>query len=230
MCGIVGYVGPRPAAPILLQGLSRLENRSYDSAGIGVVGGEDLQVRKLAGRVDALARLVESFPVVGSCGIAHMRWATRGARTQGNAHPHLDCEGQIALIHNGVIENADTLRERLEWAGHHFITDTDTEALVHLIEAAPGDSLEARVLAALEHVEGTYGIAVVSAAEPNKIVVARQGSPVLLGIGSQQTGMFVASDAAAILEHTRSVVDLNDGAVAVLRPDGYEVLDSVTVQ
>jgi glucosamine--fructose-6-phosphate aminotransferase (isomerizing) len=226
MCGIIGYVGPQPAAPILLQGLSRLENRGYDSAGMAVVGGEDLQVRKLAGRVDAVARLVECFPVVGTCGIAHTRWATHGAPTQANAHPQLDCDGQIALIHNGVIENADTLRERLEWAGHHFITETDTEALVHLIEDAPGDSLEARVLAALEHVEGTYGIAVVSAGEPNKIVVARHGSPVLLGIGPQQAGMFVASDPAAILEHTRSVVYLNDGDVAVLRPGGYEVLDA----
>ena len=226
MCGIIGYVGPQPAAPILLQGLSRLESRGYDSAGMGVVGAEDLQVRKLAGRVDSLARLVEFFPVVGTCGIAHTRWATHGAPSQANAHPHLDCDGQIALIHNGVIENADTLRQRLEWAGHHFITETDTEALVHLIEDAPGDTLEARVLAALEHIEGTYGIAVVSAAEPNKIVVARQGSPVLLGIGPQQAGMFVASDPAAILEHTRSVVYLNDGDVAVLRPGGYEVLDA----
>ena len=226
MCGIIGYVGPQPAAPILLQGLRRLESRGYDSAGLGVIGAEDLQVRKLAGRVDGLARLVEFFPVVGTCGIAHTRWATHGVPSQANAHPHLDCDGQIALIHNGVIENADTLRERLEWAGHHFITETDTEALVHLIEDAPGDSLEARVLAALEHIEGTYGIAVVSVAEPNKIVVARQGSPVLLGIGPRQAGMFVASDPAAILEHTRSVVYLNDGDVAVLRPGGYEVLDA----
>ena len=226
MCGIIGFVGPAAAAPILLQGLSRLEYRGYDSAGLAVVSDEDLQVRKLAGRISSLARLIDSFPVQGKCGIAHTRWATHGAPTQTNAHPHLDCTGDIALIHNGIIENADTLRQRLEWAGHHFITETDTEALVHLIEDAPGDSLEARVLAALEHVEGTYGIAVVAAGEPDKIVVARQGSPVLLGIGSNQAGMFVASDAAAILEHTRSVVYLNDGDVAVLRPDGYRVLDA----
>ena len=226
MCGIIGYVGPQPAAPILLQGLSRLENLGYDSAGLAVLDREDLQVRKVAGRVDSLARLVESYPLAGACGIAHMRRATHGAPKQTNAHPHLDCSGDIALVQNGVIENADTLRERLEWAGHYFITETDTEALLHLIEDAPGDSLAARVLAALEHVEGCYGIAVVSALEPSTIVVVRHGSPLLLGVGPQQVGMFVSSDASAILEYTRSIVYLNDGDVAVLHPDGYEVLDT----
>ena len=226
MCGIIGYIGPQQAVPILLEGLRRLEYRGYDSAGIAVMGNAELQVRKLAGRVDLLADLVASFPAAGTCGIAHTRWATHGAPTQTNAHPHLDCRGDIALIHNGVIENADVLRERLEWAGHHFTTETDTEALVHLIEDAPVETLEARVLAALEHVEGTYGLAVVSRSEPDKIVVACQGSPVLLGIGANGAGMFVASDAAAIMEHTRSVVYLNDGDVAVLRRDGYQVLDA----
>ena len=226
MCGIIGYIGPQQAVPILLEGLRRLEYRGYDSAGIAVMGNAELQVRKLAGRVDLLADLVASFPAAGTCGIAHTRWATHGAPTQTNAHPHLDCRGDIALIHNGIIENADVLRERLEWAGHHFTTETDTEALVHLIEDAPVETLEARVLAALEHVEGTYGLAVVSRSEPDKIVVACQGSPVLLGIGANGAGMFVASDAAAIMEHTRSVVYLNDGDVAVLRRDGYQVLDA----
>jgi glucosamine--fructose-6-phosphate aminotransferase (isomerizing) len=226
VCGIIGYIGPQQAVPILLEGLRRLEYRGYDSAGIAVMGNAELQVRKLAGRVDLLADLVASFPAAGTCGIAHTRWATHGAPTQTNAHPHLDCRGDIALIHNGVIENADVLRERLEWAGHHFTTETDTEALVHLIEDAPVETLEARVLAALEHVEGTYGLAVVSRSEPDKIVVACQGSPLLLGIGPNGAGMFVASDAAAIMEHTRSVVYLNDGDVAVLRRDGYQVLDA----
>jgi glucosamine--fructose-6-phosphate aminotransferase (isomerizing) len=226
MSGIIGYVGPQQAAPILLQGLKRLESRGYDSAGIAVVGNEELQVRKLAGRVNLLTGLVASFPTAGTCGIAHTRWATHGAPTQTNAHPHLDCTGDIALIHNGIIENADVLRERLEWAGHHFTTETDTEAVVHLIEDAPGETLEARVLAALEHVEGTYGLAVVLRSEPDKIVVASQGSRMLLGIGPHGAGMFVASDAAAIMEHTRSVVYLNDGEVAVLRRDAYQVLDA----
>ena len=228
MCGIIGYVGSQQAVPILLQGLNRLEYRGYDSAGIALAGGDApaLQIRKLAGRVQGLAKLVTTFPVAGTCGIAHTRWATHGAPTETNAHPHLDCGGEIALVHNGIIENADVLRQRLEWNGHRFITETDTEALVHLIEDAPGETLEARVLNALEHVEGTYGIAVVSRAEPDKIVVARQGSPVLLGVGPNGCGHFVSSDAAAILEHTRAVVYLDDGDVAVLRPDGYTVLDA----
>jgi len=223
MCGIVGYVGKRQAVPILLSGLARLEYRGYDSAGVAVVNGS-LEVRKLAGRVQALTSLLHATPVTGSCGIAHTRWATHGAPNLINAHPHTDCNGSLALVHNGIIENADVLRVQLERAGHRFTTETDTEALVHLIEEAPGDTLEERVAAALEHVEGTYGIAVVSAAEPDTIVVARQGSPVLLGVA--EDGMFVASDASAILEHTRSVVYLNDGDVAVLKPDGYHVRDA----
>jgi len=224
MCGIVGYVGKRQAVPILVNGLARLEYRGYDSAGVAVVGDSGLEVRKLAGRVPALASLLAATPAAGNCGIAHTRWATHGAPTLVNAHPHSDCNGSIALVHNGIIENADVLRVQLERAGHRFTTETDTEALVHLIEEAPGESLEERVVAALEHVEGTYGIAVVSSAEPGTIVVARQGSPVLLGVG--EDGMFVASDASAILEHTRSVVYLDDGDVAVLKTDGYHVRDA----
>jgi len=224
MCGIVGYVGGRQAVPILVSGLARLEYRGYDSAGVAVVGPEGLAVRKLAGRVQALSSLLAATPAPGTCGIAHTRWATHGAPTLVNAHPHCDCNGSIALVHNGIIENADVLRVQLERDGHRFTTETDTEALVHLIEEAPGETLEERVAAALEHVEGTYGIAVVSAAEPDTIVVARQGSPVLLGVSEE--GMFVASDASAILEHTRSVVYLDDGDVAVLKADGYHVRDA----
>src|SRR5438132_214841 len=161
--------------------------------------------------------------VHGTAGIAHTRWATHGAPTQRNAHPHVDCRGEIALVHNGIIENADVLRAALQRAGHRFSSETDTETLAHLIEDATGPSLEARVIAALDHVDGTYGLAVMSAAEPGKIVVARQGSPVLLGIGEDE--LFVASDASAVLEHTRSVVYLNDGDIAILVPDGYHVLD-----
>ena len=223
MCGIVGYVGARQVVPILVNGLARLEYRGYDSAGVAVVNGS-LEVRKLAGRVPALASLLHATPLHGTCGVAHTRWATHGAPTLVNAHPHSDCNGTLAVVHNGIIENADVLRVQLERAGHRFTTETDTEALVHLIEEAPGDTLEERVVAALEHVEGTYGIAVVSAAEPDTIVVARQGSPVLLGVA--EDGMFVASDASAILEHTRSVVYLDDGDVAVLKAGGYHVRDA----
>src|SRR4029077_187860 len=179
--------------------------------------------RKLAGRVRALDELVTQQPVAGTCGIAHTRWATHGAPTGRNAHPHTDCAGRVALVHNGIIENADTLRAALQQAGHRIDTDTDTEVLAHLIEDAPGDTLEARVIAALQHVDGTYGLAVISADEPGKIVVARRGSPVLLGVGEDE--YFVASDASAVLEHTRSVVYLDDGDIAVLTAAGYHVLD-----
>jgi glucosamine--fructose-6-phosphate aminotransferase (isomerizing) len=223
MCGIVGYCGTREAAPILIEGLHRLEYRGYDSAGVAVQNGTGVVLRKLAGRVVRLHQLLDAEPVCGQSGIAHTRWATHGAPTRTNAHPHTDCTGTIALVHNGIIENADALRTQLQKAGHEFGTETDTETLAHLIEEAPGATLEDRVIAALGHVEGTYGLAVMSSSEPGKIVVARQGSPVLLGIGDKE--YFVASDASAILEHTRSVVYLDDGDIAVVTPQGYRVLD-----
>src|SRR6266487_3777625 len=224
MCGIIGYVGKREAAPILVEGLHRLEYRGYDSAGVAVQNGAGVVVTKLAGRVAGLGELLGREPVHGTSGIAHTRWATHGAPTTRNAHPHTDCSGTVALVHNGIIENADALRAMLERGGHRFTTDTDTETLAHLIEEAVGQTLEARVIAALGLVEGTYGLAVVSATEPGKIVVARQGSPVLLGIGDDE--LFVASDASAVLEHTRSVVYLDDGDLAVLTPEGYTVRDA----
>src|SRR5438477_3622340 len=224
MCGIVGYVGPREAAPILLEGLARLEYRGYDSAGLSVLNGRGLETRKLAGRVAALGAAVTRAPLHGACGIAHTRWATHGAPTERNAHPHGDCDGTLSLVHNGIIENADVLRAYLARAGHQLSTDTDTETLAHLIEDAPGEALEDRVRAALQHVVGTYGVAVLSADEPGKIVAARRGSPVLLGVGDGE--LFVASDASAVVAHTRSVVYLDDGDIAVLTADEYHVVDS----
>src|SRR2546429_657011 len=223
MCGVVGYVGPRNAVAVLLDGLTRLEYRGYDSAGVAVLNGRGVETRKLAGRIAALRDLLARDPVHGSCGIGHTRWATHGAPTERNAHPHTDCTGTLALVHNGIIENADPLRMQLERAGHRFATETDTETLAHLIEAAAGDTLEERVIAALACVEGTYGLAVISDADPHKIVVARRGSPLLIGVGVGE--YLVASDASAVLAHTRSVVYLNDGDVAVLTPEGYRVLD-----
>src|SRR5437016_5815529 len=223
MCGVVGYVGPKDAVAVLLDGLTRLEYRGYDSAGVAVLNGRGVETRKLAGRIAALRDRLAQDPVHGSCGIGHTRWATHGAPTARNAHPHTDCSGTLALVHNGIIENADVLRTRLERAGHRFSTETDTETLVHLIEDSVGETLEARVMAALAHVEGTYGIAVVSQTDPGKIVVARRGSPVLLGVGDGE--FLVASDASAVLAHTRSVVYLNDGDVAVVTRAGYRVLD-----
>ena len=223
MCGIVGYVGPRDAVSVLVEGLSRLEYRGYDSAGVAVLNGGGVETRKLAGRIAGLRELLTRAPLHGSCGIGHTRWATHGAPTERNAHPHADCTGTVALVHNGIIENADVLRKRLEVSGHRFVTETDTETLVHLIEESPGATLEDRVIAALQHIEGTYGIAVVAETDPGKIVVARRGSPVLLGVGDGE--FLVASDVSAVLEHTRSVVYLNDGDVAILTSGGYRVLD-----
>src|SRR5690242_18813901 len=223
MCGIVGYVGPGDAVSVLVEGLSRLEYRGYDSAGVAVLNGRGVETRKLAGRIADLRDLLARDPVHGGCGIGHTRWATHGAPTERNAHPHVDCTGTLALVHNGIIENADVLRRRMEEDGHRFVTETDTETLVHLIEESPGATLEERVIAALDHVEGTYGIAVVSEADRGKIVVARRGSPVLLGVGDGE--FLVASDASAVLGHTRSVVYLKDGHVAVVTPEGYRVLD-----
>jgi glucosamine--fructose-6-phosphate aminotransferase (isomerizing) len=223
MCGIVGYIGSRDAAPVLLDALTRLEYRGYDSAGVAVLNGRGVETRKLAGRVGRLRELLTRAPVHGTCGIGHTRWATHGAPSERNAHPHSDCTGELALVHNGIIENADLLRARLETTGHRFTTDTDTETLTHLIEDARGATLEQRVIAALAPVEGTYGLAVVSDADPGKIVVARRGSPLLVGVGEGE--YFVASDANAVLAHTRAVVYLDDGDVAVLTRGGYRVLD-----
>src|SRR6266542_4248597 len=213
MCGIVGYVGTRDAAPILLEGLARLEYRGYDSAGVAVLNGGGVETRKLAGRVAALGALLGRTPVRGACGIGHTRWATHGAPSERNAHPHADCTGTLALVHNGIIENA----------GHRFTTDTDTETLAHLIEDAPGATLEERVIAGLALVVGTYGLAVISEADPGKIVVARRGSPLLIGVGAGEH--LVASDANAVLPRTRSVAYLDDRDIAVLTPLGYRVLD-----
>ena len=227
MCGIVGYVGQREATQILVDGLQRLEYRGYDSAGVSVQNSVGVVTRKMAGRVVGLRDLLTKQPLHGTSGIAHTRWATHGAPNERNAHPHSDCSGRIVIVHNGIIENADVLRTRLERGGHRFTTDTDTESVAHLIEDMEGDTLEARVIAALSHVEGTYGLAVMSADEPGKIVVARHGSPVLLGVGDGE--YFIASDASAVLEHTRSVVYLDDGDIAVVTGDGYRVLNRESV-
>ncbi len=219
MCGIVGYIGKRDAAPILMEGLHRLEYRGYDSAGIAVVRAGELRVAKCKGRVRDLEKIMpERFK--GSPGIAHTRWATHGEPSDRNAHPHCDGANRIAVIHNGIVENAAALRRRLEAEGVVFRSETDTEVLAHLIAKMPHNSLEDAVRAALRMVVGAYGLAVLDAARPESIVVARNGSPVVLGIGERE--MFVASDASALVRHTKSVVHLDDGEIAVLRADGFE--------
>src|SRR5688572_7026428 len=224
MCGIVGYVGPRDAQSVLLTGLERLEYRGYDSIGVAIQGKGGLQVRKVVGRLPQLTRRLQEAPINGLCGIGHTRWATHGGVTEGNAHPHQDCHHEIALVHNGIIENADLLRTRLERNGHRFTTETDTEVLAHLIEDAEGPTLESRVRSAIGEVEGTYGLAVVSAREPGKMVAVRRGSPVLLGLGTNEH--FIASDAVALAGYTRSVVHLNDGDLAVVARDRFQIFDA----
>ncbi|HTR79590.1 MAG TPA: glutamine--fructose-6-phosphate transaminase (isomerizing) [Gemmatimonadaceae bacterium] len=224
MCGIVGYIGNRLASPLLIEGLKRLEYRGYDSAGISTLNGTGLETRKAKGKISMLEVVVNESPVHGTIGIAHTRWATHGPPNECNAHPQHDCTGTISVVHNGIIENYVALRKMLKQKGHTFVSDTDTEVLAHLIEAAlNGDPLEDAVMDALHLVEGTYGIAVLSSREPDKIVCARKGSPLLIGLGEGE--YYVASDAAAILQHTRQVVYLDDGEMGVLTRDGYEVLD-----
>jgi glutamine---fructose-6-phosphate transaminase (isomerizing) len=220
MCGIVGYVGRRDAAPILLAGLHRLEYRGYDSAGIAVITRGGLRVHKAVGKI---ASLEAGLPkrLRGTIGIGHTRWATHGEPSDANAHPHVDCAGNVAVAHNGIIENAGVLRARLEAEGHVFRSQTDTELLAHLLEAG-GDDLTQAVRTAIAAIEGTYGLAVVDARHPDQIVVARNGSPVVIGIGQRE--MFVASDAAALVRHTRQVVYLDDREVATIDADGYRTV------
>ncbi|MCT2591080.1 glutamine--fructose-6-phosphate transaminase (isomerizing) [Streptomyces sp. N2-109] len=219
MCGIVGYIGKRDVAPLLLEGLQRLEYRGYDSAGIAIQSkSSGLKTAKAKGRVRELeSRIPKRF--AGTCGIAHTRWATHGAPNDVNAHPHLDPAEKVAVVHNGIIDNADDLRAKLGAEGITLVSDTDTEVLAHLIGRAQEETLEARVREALRHIEGTYGIAVLHADFPDRIVVARNGSPVVLGIGEHE--MFVASDVAALVSHTRQVVTLNDGEMATIKADDY---------
>jgi glucosamine--fructose-6-phosphate aminotransferase (isomerizing) len=222
MCGIVGYVGSKKATPILIQGLKRLEYRGYDSAGVALLNGGGIHVVKRAGKIRELEKAVAAAPSAATCGIAHTRWATHGAPNEPNAHPHTSSDGEIALVHNGIIENADVLRTQLEKEGYHFASETDTEVVVHLIDYLwkDGEPLEDAVAAALREVDGAYGIAVISSRDPGKIVVARNGSPLLIGVG-QNGEMLAGSDAAAVIAHTREVVYLDDGDYAVLDADGY---------
>ena len=222
MCGIVGYVGPRPAAPLLIEGLARLEYRGYDSAGLAVVGPSRMRVCKAVGRVrDLQAALPKRL--AGGTGVAHTRWATHGAPTHANAHPQLDSAERVAVVHNGIIENATELRSKLEAEGVVFTSETDTEVLAHLIARSLAEGrheLEEAVRQALSIVSGTYGIAVVDARRPGRLVAASNGSPVVLGIGEHE--MFVASDAAALVRYTRQMVRLDDGEVALVRADGFQ--------
>jgi len=223
MCGIIGYIGAKDAVPFLIEGLKRMEYRGYDSAGVAVLDGGGITTRRAAGKIARLEASLAATPARGACGIGHTRWATHGPPTERNAHPHLSGDGTVAVVHNGIIENANALRALLKEKGYEFRSDTDTEVMAHLVQELFEGSLETAVLSALREVEGTYGLAVVSSRDPGKIVAARKGSPLLIGIGEHEH--FLASDASAILSHTRQVVYLDDGDVAVLEADSYRVLD-----
>jgi glucosamine--fructose-6-phosphate aminotransferase (isomerizing) len=224
MCGIVGYIGGKQADDLLLTGLKRLEYRGYDSAGLAIVNGSRLQVEKKEGKVDDLRGAIDGQPMEGTLGVGHTRWATHGPPSDANAHPHVSSDGSFALVHNGIIENHSAIKEKLQEKGYSFESETDTEVLVYLIEEVRREadlSLPEAVRQALTQVVGAYGIAVVSREDPDLLLAARKGSPLILGVGDEE--YFVGSDAAPLVEHTRQVVYLNDGEMATIRRSGYEV-------
>jgi len=224
MCGIVGYVGPRPVVPLLMAGLRRLEYRGYDSAGVAVVDGDRLERQRAEGKLDRLAEKLAAQPLGGRFGIAHTRWATHGKPTERNAHPVTDSRGRIAIIHNGIIENFLAVKRRLQAAGFTFATDTDTEVIVNLVASYLEDDLAAAVRRAVAELEGMYACALVAAAGGvEEIVAVRQGTPLVLGVGAGE--QFLASDPAALLAHTKDVVFLDNGDVARLTRDGIEIWD-----
>ena len=230
MCGIVGYIGPNPPVPIIIEGLRRLEYRGYDSAGIAIAGAPDgkLQLRRAPGKLRNLEALIADDPLAGTFGIGHTRWATHGRPTEENAHPHRDCTGTLVVVHNGIVENYLALKSELAAKGHHFVTETDTEIIAHLIEqeladAIPAIKLEEAVRRAVRRLTGAFAIGVLSAREPNKLVAARFGPPAVLGIGDGE--YFLASDVPGILHHTRNIHFLADGELAILTPAGISLTD-----
>src|SRR5580658_2771490 len=231
MCGIVGYVGKKQVVPVIIEGLRKLEYRGYDSAGIAVAGGETgLQLRRAEGKLRNLEEVIRLKPLEGTYGIGHTRWATHGRPTEENAHPHRDCTGKIVVVHNGIVENYLSLKKKLIEEGHTFSTETDTEVIAHLIEKhlfKPGNghrlALEDAVRRTAKELSGVFALAVISVDEPNKIVAARNGPPLVIGLGNDE--YFVASDVPAILYHTRDIFFLADGDMAVVTPDGVNLSD-----
>jgi glucosamine--fructose-6-phosphate aminotransferase (isomerizing) len=220
MCGIIGVIGYRKAVPLLLEGLRRMEYRGYDSAGIAVIEPSGMYVKKQAGKIAGLSEVLAGNHLEGTVGIGHTRWATHGIPSDINAHPHIDGLGQIAIIHNGIIENYLKIRQELEKQGHEFTSETDTETLAHLIGELYDGNLEKAVKEALRHIRGTYGLAIIASSEPDKIITARMGSPIIIGLGEGEN--FVASDMAAFVNYTRNVTYLNDGEIAVIKKDSVQ--------
>jgi glucosamine--fructose-6-phosphate aminotransferase (isomerizing) len=224
MCGIIGYIGEKQVLPILIDGLRRLEYRGYDSAGVAVVHGGTIELRRSAGKLARLEEAIAINPVDGEYGIGHTRWATHGRPTEENAHPHRDCTGRIVVVHNGIIENYLDLKRQLQKEGHTFVTETDTEIVAHLVEREmKDDGLENAVRRALLYMRGLFALVLMSADDPKKIVTVRNGPPIVVGLGDNE--FFVASDIPAILAHTRDVVFLGDEEMAVITPGGVEFTD-----
>jgi glucosamine--fructose-6-phosphate aminotransferase (isomerizing) len=225
VCGIVGYIGPKPVVPLILDGLQRLEYRGYDSAGIAVVGQNGkLEIRRASGKLRNLEEALRKSPIEGTYGIGHTRWATHGRPTEENAHPHRDCTGEIVVVHNGIIENYLALKHELIREGHTFVTETDTEIIAHLVEKyAKNKPLEEAVRQTVKRLSGVYALSVVSTKDPNKIVAARLGPPSVVGLGNGE--YFIASDIPALLHHTREVFFLSDGDIVVITRDGVKVMD-----
>ena len=224
MCGIIGYVGARPVLPVLIDGLRRMEYRGYDSAGVALVGPSGIELRRSAGKLSNLETALQNDPVSGAFGIGHTRWATHGRPTEENAHPHRDCSGRIVVVHNGIIENYLELKAELQAAGHTFTTQTDTEVVAHLVERETrGDGLPAAVRRALALLRGMFAVVLVSADDQDTIVAARSGPPIVVGIGDGE--YFVASDIPAVLSHTRNLVFMDDGEMAVITKAGVAFSD-----
>ena len=223
MCGIFGYIGPRNASPILIEGLKKLEYRGYDSAGIALVDGNQIKIRRVKGKINALEKSLNDSPLNGNYGISHTRWATHGRPSEENAHPHQDCTGSLVIVHNGIVENYISLKNTLKEEGHTFRTETDTEVIVHLIEKYFQGSLEEAFLQALKELEGAYAVAALSVQDPNKIVVAKKGPPAVIGLGDNE--YFISSDINPLLSHTKKIVFLEDGEMAVLEPEGVKFKD-----
>src|SRR5438093_262731 len=230
MCGIFGYIGPRDPVPVIMGGLRSLEYRGYDSAGIAIIEGQQLRIRRCSGKLKNLEELLQEQPVTGQFGLGHTRWATHGRPTEENAHPHRDCSGRVVVVHNGIIENYVSLKRKLIEEGHRFTTETDTEVIAHLVEKYffnPGNghrpSLEEAVRKAVRDLTGVFALAVIAVDEPNKIVAARNGPPAVIGLGKDE--YFVASDVPAILYHTRDLFFLADGDLAVITPQGVQLTD-----
>ncbi|MCI0415872.1 glutamine--fructose-6-phosphate transaminase (isomerizing), partial [bacterium] len=223
MCGIVGYIGQKEVVPVLVNTLRKLEYRGYDSAGIAVVNGDGVSVRRSAGKLSNLESAIAAEPIEGYYGIGHTRWATHGRPTEENAHPHRDCTGQLVVVHNGIIENYLELKGQLQQEGHKFVTETDTEIIAHLLEKHYNGSLESAVKKAFSEIRGIYACGILSSREPNKIVGVRSGPPLVVGLGQQE--YFLASDTPAILSHTRDVLFLDNQEMVVMTKEGVQLFN-----